>query len=94
MHTAKKRRRSPGEGSVFKYTLANGQTRFGIKFMVRQEDGSTKPVLRRRDENNQPWMTKKAAQAAVRDALGKVERNDWIDRPSRPRTSGSAAAWP
>lgn len=78
----KARRRSPGEGGVFEYKLANGQLRFGIKFTAPQPDGSSKPVLRRRDENGQPWTTKKAAQAAVSEALAKVRRDEWIE-PSK-----------
>ncbi|MFI6499873.1 tyrosine-type recombinase/integrase [Nonomuraea typhae] len=73
MTSSPKRRRSPGEGSVFEYELAGGQTRYGIKFMATLPDGTRKQVLRRRDDNKQPWLTKKAAQTALRDALGKGE---------------------
>lgn len=67
---------------MFEYTLASGAVRFGIKFVVPQEDGSTKPVLRRRDPNGKPWTTRTAANAAIRDALSKVERGEFVE-PSK-----------
>jgi Phage integrase, N-terminal SAM-like domain len=67
---------------VFEYTLANGTVRFGIKFVVPQEDGSTKPVLRRHDPNGKPWTTRTAANAAFWDALSKVERGEFVE-PSK-----------
>lgn len=90
--TKKARRRSPGEGGVFEYKLVNGQVRFGIKFVLTLEDGTRKTVLRRRDENGQPWTTKKAAQAAVREAISKVEKGQWID-PSQQPLGDYLAEW-
>lgn len=82
MAKSKRRRRSPGEGGVFEYTLTDGTVRFGIKFVVPQGDGTSKSVLRRRDPNGKPWTTRTAANAAIRDALSKVERGEFVE-PSK-----------
>ncbi|MFK4037620.1 tyrosine-type recombinase/integrase [Nonomuraea wenchangensis] len=92
MTKTKPRRRSPGEGSAFEYKLANGTQRWGIKFVLTLDDGTKKTVLRRRDENNQPWLTKKAAQAALRDALTKADKGEWID-PSKQPTGDYLDTW-
>ncbi|MER7362657.1 tyrosine-type recombinase/integrase [Nonomuraea wenchangensis] len=78
MSSSTKRRRSPGEGSVFSYKLSKGQVRYGIKFMATLPDGSAKQVLRRRDEHNQPWLTQTDAQKALREALGKVDKGEFV----------------
>ncbi|GAA2004416.1 site-specific integrase [Nocardiopsis rhodophaea] len=80
--TSKKKRRSPGEGSVITFTTASGDVRYGIKFVRPLDDGSTKQVFRRRDEDNQPWTSKTAAQKALRDALSKLDRGEYVD-PSK-----------
>lgn len=82
MTKTKPRRRSPGEGGVFEYKLANGTERWGIKFVLALDNGEKKTILRRRDENQQPWLTKKAAQTALRAALGKADKGEWVD-PSK-----------
>lgn len=88
----KKRRRSPGEGSVFEYKLKSGSARWGIKFVTTCADGTRKPVLRRRDENGQPWTTETAARKAVRDALSKVDAGTWID-PSKQTLGEYLDTW-
>ena len=77
-----RRRRSPGEGSVFEYTTKAGATRYGIKYLVPQEDGSNRQVLRRRDEHGNPWTTRTAANSVIREALSKVERGEFVE-PSK-----------
>lgn len=77
-----RRRRSPGEGGVFEYTTKAGATRWGIKFLVQQPDGSKRQVLRRRGPNGETWTTLKAAQAAIREAMTKVDRQEWAE-PSK-----------
>jgi integrase len=80
----KPRRRSPGEGGVFEYKTAAGKTRYGIKFTLTLEDGTKKPILRRKGPNGEIWETRKDAQKAVRDALGKVDKKEWIDPSTQP----------
>ncbi|MFI9552363.1 tyrosine-type recombinase/integrase [Nonomuraea endophytica] len=92
MNNSPKRRRSPGEGSVFEYELTGGQTRYGIKFMATLPDGTRKQVLRRRDDNKQPWLTKKAAQTALREALGKVDKGEFVE-PSKQTLGAYLDEW-
>ncbi|MFC5748915.1 site-specific integrase [Actinomadura rugatobispora] len=85
MTTKKKerRRRSPGEGSVFTYKTKAGE-RYGIKFQRPLEDGTTKTVFRRRGPNGEKWTTYTDASKALRDALGKVDRDEWVDPSKQP----------
>jgi integrase len=76
------KRRSPGEGSVFEFTTSKGAPRFGIKFTRTLDDGSKKQVLRRRNADNQPWTTKRAAQSALREALAEASRPGYVE-PSK-----------
>ncbi|MEV4888979.1 site-specific integrase [Nonomuraea sp. NPDC055795] len=92
MSTTKARRRSPGEGSVFEYKLAGGQLRYGIKFVLALDDGSKKTVLRRRDENKQPWLKKTDAQKALREAIGKADKGEWVD-PSKQLIGDYLDTW-
>jgi integrase len=82
--TKKARRRSPGEGSVFELKTAAGKTRFGIKFILELEDGSKKAVLRRRGPNREVWTTRTDAGKALRDALSKADKGEWIDPSTQP----------
>lgn len=81
---AKPRRRSAGDGSVFEYTTKAGKTRYGIKFSLPLEDGGKKPVLRRRGPNGEQWTSYRDASKAVREALGKVDKKEWIDPSKQP----------
>lgn len=78
-----RRRRPPGDGSVFEYKLKDGTVRFGIKFDgPEQGNGKRKQVLRRRDSNGQPWLDRESAAVALREEIVKVDKNEWID-PSK-----------
>lgn len=79
-----RRRRPPGEGSVFEYKLSGGTVRYGIKFDVPTSDGDRKQVLRRRDSNGQPWLDRDSAATALREALVKTSKNEWIDPSKQP----------
>jgi len=79
-----RRRRPPGEGSVFEYQTGAGVTRFGIKFDAPSADGQRRQVMRRRDANGQPWLTREAAVAALRDALVKAGKGEWIEPSKQP----------
>lgn len=79
-----RRRRSPGDGSVFEYKLADGTVRYGIKFDNPTDDGARKQVLRRRDANGQPWLDRESAAAALREALVQVDKQEWIDPSKQP----------
>lgn len=69
---------------MFEYKTAAGKTRYGIKFILTTEDGTRKPVLRRKGPNGEIWTTRKDAQKAVREALGKVDKKEWVDPSKQP----------
>jgi integrase-like protein len=79
-----RRRRPPGEGSVFTYQTRAGITRYGIKFDAPSADGQRRQVMRRRDANGQPWLDREAAVAALRDALVKTGKGEWIEPSKQP----------
>jgi integrase len=79
-----RRRRPPGEGSVFEYTTKAGVTRFGIKFDAPATDGGRKQVMRRRDANGQPWLDRDSAAAALREALVKTGKGEWYEPSKQP----------
>jgi integrase len=79
-----RRRRPPGEGSVFEYKTAAGVTRYGIKFDAKSADGKRRQVMRRRDANGQPWTDRKAAADALREARVKAGKGEWLDPSKQP----------
>ena len=87
-----RRRRPPGEGSVFEYQTRAGVTRFGIKFDAPSADGQRRQVMRRRDANAQPWLDRAAAAAALRDAVVKTGKGEWIE-PSKQPVAAYLATW-
>jgi integrase len=87
-----RRRRPPGEGSVFEYQTRAGVTRFGIKFDVPSADGQRHQVMRRRDANGQPWVDRDAAVAALRDALVKAAKGGWVE-PSKQPVADYLTTW-
>jgi integrase len=81
---SKRKRRSPGEGSVFEFKTKAGVTRYGIKFQAVREDGEKRTVLRRRGPNGEQWTKYTDAAKALRDALTKVDKDEWIDPSKQP----------
>src|SRR6516165_5096694 len=79
-----RRRRPPGEGSVFEYQTRAGVTRYGIKFDAPSADGQRHQVMRRRDVNRQPWLDRDSAAAALREAVVKAGKGDWIEPSKQP----------
>jgi integrase len=74
MMAPKRKRRSPGEGSVWPYREKNGTERWAI--------GHPSFGTRRRGPNGEKWFTKKAAQQALRDRLTDTSRGELVN-PSR-----------
>ncbi len=87
-----RRRRPRGEGGVFEYRTAAGAVRFGIKFDLPSPDSRRRQVMRRRDQNDQPWLTHDGAVAALREALVQSGRGEWID-PSKQPTGEYLESW-
>jgi len=79
-----RRRRPPGEGSVFEFKTKAGIIRFGIKFDAPTEDGTRRQVLRRVDANGQPWLTREAAADALRESVVKADKGEWIEPSKQP----------
>jgi hypothetical protein len=69
----KRRRRSPGEGSVWPYTTKAGEQRYAIGYLATRPDGSRRNVTRRRGANGEKWTTYLAASKALREVLGHVD---------------------
>jgi hypothetical protein len=72
----RRKRRSPGEGSVWEYKEKNGTVRFAI--------GHPNFGTRRRGPNGEKWTTRRAAQAALRDMITATERGELTDPANSP----------
>jgi integrase len=70
------KRRSPGEGSVWPYTEKNGTERWAI--------GHPSLGTRRRGPNGEKWLTKRAAQEALRAVLVDASRGELVDPSKQP----------
>ena len=77
-----RKRRSPGEGSVWEYRTQARQVRYAIGFTTTAPDGSVRNVTRRRGPGGEKWTTYRDAAKALRDALGQIDKGEWVD-PSR-----------
>jgi len=86
------RRRPRGEGCIFQFRTKAGAERFGYKHTVLAADGRRRQVLRRRDENGQPWLTRQDAANALREAIVKACKGSWIE-PSRQPVGEYLETW-
>lgn len=75
--TEKRARRKPGEGGAYAYKTAKG-TRYYYKCTVTKPDGTKEPIVRR------GFLTETAAFKAMREALVKSDRQEWIDPSKQP----------
>ena len=82
--TTRRKRRSPGEGSVWEYREKNGTVRYAI--------GHPSFGTRRRGPHDERWHTRKDAQAALRVMLTAAERGELTD-PSKQPLGAYLAAW-
>lgn len=92
MATRTRKRRSPGEGSVWEYRTQAGQVRYAIGFTTAAPDGSTRNVTRRRGPGGEKWTTYRDAAKALRDALGQIDKGEWVD-PSKQPLGGYLDEW-
>lgn len=74
MMATKPKRRQRGEGTVSEY-----QTKAGSRFLIKYADATGKMCLRRRDVNGDPFLTRKAAAAALGDILTDLRRGAYVD---------------
>src|SRR5258708_11229900 len=81
---AARKRRSPGEGSVWPSREKKGRGRWAI--------GDPSLGTRRRGPAGEKWFTKKAAQDALRAKLVDAARGELVE-PSRQQLAGYLAEW-
>ena len=86
-----RRRRPRGEGCIIEYATQAG-VRYAYKFTAPSTDGRRRQVLRRRDENGQPWLTRQDAANALREAIVKAAKGSWVE-PSRQPVGEYMATW-
>jgi integrase len=84
MTAPKRKRRSPGEGSVWAYKEQNGTERWAI--------GHPSFGTRRRSATGEKWYTKRAAQEALAAILVDQRRGEHVD-PSRQLTGSYLDEW-
>ena len=82
MTTRARKRRSPGEGSVWPYKTKAGQERYAIGYVLALPDGTTRSVTRRRGPHGEKWTRKGDAEKALRAVLVAVDKGEHAD-PSR-----------
>jgi integrase len=87
-----RKRRSPGEGSVWSYKTKAGQERYAIGYVVTRPDGTRRSVTRRVGPHGEKWTTAAAAKRALRDAVVQVDKGEWAD-PSRQPLGAYLDGW-
>jgi integrase len=87
-----RKRRSPGEGSVWPYRTKGGQERWAIGYVLELPDGTRKSVTRRRGVHGERWTDKRSAQAALRAVLADAAKGEHVD-PSRQQLGAYLAEW-
>jgi integrase len=92
MAARQRRRRSPGEGSVWPYRTKAGQQRFAIGYVRLMPDGSRKAVTRRTGPAGERWTTERDAKRALREILVAADKGELID-PSKQPVGAYLAEW-
>ena len=92
MAARERKRRSPGEGSVWPYTTKAGEQRYAIGYVLETPDGTRRSVTRRRGPHGEKWATRKDAAAALRAVLAGADRGEHVD-PSRQPLGAYLDEW-
>jgi integrase len=87
-----RKRRSPGEGSVWPYTTKAGEQRYAIGYTLTAPDGTRRSVTRRRGPHGERWTTRKDAAAALRTILTDAGKGEHVD-PSRQPVAAYLGEW-
>jgi integrase len=87
-----RKRRSPGEGSVWPYTTKGGEQRYAIGYTLDTPDGTRRSITRRRGPHGEKWTTRKEAAAALRAVLADADKGEHVD-PSRQPVSAYLDEW-
>jgi integrase len=87
-----RKRRSPGEGSVWLYRTKAGQLRYALGYVRLMPDGTRKAVTRRTGPSGERWTTERDAKRALRQILAAADKGELID-PSRQPVSAYLGEW-
>ena len=87
-----RKRRSPGEGSVWPYRTKAGQLRYAIGYVRLMPDGTRKAVTRRTGPNGERWTTERDAKRALRALLVAADKGELVD-PSKQPTGAYLDEW-
>jgi hypothetical protein len=79
-----RRRRSPGEGSVWPYRTKAGQLRYAIGYVRVMPDGTRKSVTRRTGAAGEKWTTERDAKRALRAILAAADKGELTDPSKQP----------
>jgi len=92
MASKARKRRSPGEGSVWPYRTKAGQLRYAIGFVRVMPDGTRKAITRRTGPNSEQWTTERDAKRALRAVLVAADKGEMVD-PSKQPTGAYLDEW-
>jgi integrase len=87
-----RKRRSPGEGSVWPYRTKAGQLRYAIGYVRLMPDGTRKAVTRRTGPHGERWTTERDAKRALREVLVAVDKGELVD-PSKQLVGAYLEEW-
>ena len=87
-----RKRRSPGEGSVWPYRTKAGQLRYAIGYVRLMPDGTRKAVTRRTGPNGERWTTERDAKRALRAVLVAADKGELVD-PSKQQVGAYLDEW-
>jgi hypothetical protein len=87
-----RKRRSPGEGSVWPYRTKAGQLRYAIGYVRLMPDGTRKAVTRRTGLNGERWTTERDAKRALRAVLVAADKGELVD-PSKQQVGAYLDEW-
>ena len=87
-----RKRRSPGEGSVWPYRTKAGQLRYAIGYVRLMPDGTRKAVTRRTGPNGERWTTERDAKRALREVLVAADKGELVD-PSKQQVGAYLDEW-
>jgi integrase len=92
MASKARKRRSPGEGSVWPYRTKAGQLRYAIGYVRLMPDGTRKAVTRRTGPHGERWTTERDAKRALREILVAVDKGELVD-PSKQLVGAYLDEW-
>src|SRR5215831_20302459 len=87
-----RKRRSPGEGSVWPFRTKAGQLRYAIGYVRLMPDGTRKAVTRRTGPHGERWTTERDAKRALRAVLVAADKGELVD-PSKQPTGAYLGEW-